>query len=48
MVATWIRDMFCKLYYVINFKIVKNSATAEAREKISADKESSIKILEFF
>jgi hypothetical protein len=33
--------MFCNSYLVKNHKIVKNSTTSEAREKISTDLESS-------
>ncbi len=38
--AAWGPDMVRKFYFVKNFKIVNNSATAEAREKIGTDLES--------
>jgi hypothetical protein len=34
-------DMFCDFYLVKNHKIGNNSTTAEAREKLSTDLESS-------
>jgi len=39
--AAWIPDMFCNFYLVKSHNIANNSATAEAREKMSADSESS-------
>ncbi len=39
-VAAWVPDVFLNFYVVKNHKIAKNSATAKAREKISADLES--------
>jgi hypothetical protein len=46
-VAAWVPDMFCNFYLVKNHKIVKNSTTAKAREKISTDLES-LELLQFF
>ncbi len=34
-VAVMVSDMFCNFYLLKNFKIANNSATTEAREKIS-------------
>jgi hypothetical protein len=42
-VAALVSDMFCDFYLVKNHKIANNSATTEAREKISTD----LKSLEF-
>jgi len=39
-VAAWVPDMFCNFCLVKNHKIANNSATAEARDKISTDLES--------
>ncbi len=39
-VTALVRDMFCNFYLVKNHKIANNSATTEAREKISTDLES--------
>jgi hypothetical protein len=39
-VASWFPDKFCNLYLVKNHKIVKNSTTTKAREKIITDLES--------
>jgi hypothetical protein len=39
-VAAWVPDMFCNFYFVKSHKIADNSATTEAREKISTDLES--------
>jgi len=39
-VAALVPDMFCNLHLVKNPKMAKNSATANAREKISTDIES--------
>ncbi len=39
-VAALVEDMFCTFYLVKNHKIVSNSATTEAREKISTYLES--------
>ncbi len=39
-VTAWFPDIFRNFYSLENHKIVKNSATATAREKISADMES--------
>jgi hypothetical protein len=36
-VAAWIPDMFCNLNLVKNHEIANNSASTEAREKISKD-----------
>jgi hypothetical protein len=38
--AAWFPDMFCNFYLVKNHKIVKNSTTTKAKEKISTDLES--------
>ncbi len=38
-VAAWVLDMFDNFYFVKNHKIVKNSTTTDAREKISMDLE---------
>ncbi len=35
--AAWAPDMFCNFYLVKSHKFANNSATTEAREKISAD-----------
>jgi hypothetical protein len=43
-VAALVPDMFCKFYLMKNHKIADDSATTEAREKISAYLES----LEFY
>jgi hypothetical protein len=43
-VAALVPDMFSKFYLAKNHQIANNSATTEAREKISTDLES----LEFF
>jgi hypothetical protein len=40
-VAAWFPDMFCSFNLVTNHKIAINSATTEAREKISSNLESS-------
>jgi hypothetical protein len=40
-VAAWFQDMFCNFYLVKNHKAVNNSATTEAREKLSTDLQSS-------
>jgi hypothetical protein len=37
--AAWFPDMFCNFYLVKNHKIDKNSTTAKASDKISADLE---------
>jgi len=39
-VAALVPDMFCNFYLAKNHKIANNSATTEAREKISTDLES--------
>ncbi len=39
-VAAWVLDMFWNFYLVKHQKITINSATTEAREKISTDLES--------
>ncbi len=39
-VASWVSDMFCNFYFVKYHKIANNSATTEAREKISTYLES--------
>jgi hypothetical protein len=39
-VAAWVPDIFCNFYMVKSHKIAYNSATNEAREKISTDLES--------
>jgi hypothetical protein len=39
-VEAWILETFCNFYLVKSHKIANNSATAEAREKISTDLES--------
>ncbi len=39
-VAALVPDIFCNFYLVKNHKIANNSATAEAREKISTYLES--------
>ncbi len=39
-VAAWIPNIFCNFYLVKSHKIANNSATTEAREKISTDLES--------
>ncbi len=39
-VATWVPDMFSNFYLVKSHKIANNSATTEAKEKISTDFES--------
>ncbi len=39
-VAALVPDMFCYFYLVKNYNIANNSATTEAREKISAYSES--------
>jgi hypothetical protein len=39
-VAAWFPDIFSNFYVVKSYKIVNNSGTAEAREKISTDLES--------
>ncbi len=38
--AAWVPDMFCDFYLAKNHKIVNNSTTTEAGEKISKDLES--------
>ncbi len=38
--VAWIPDMFCNIYLVKSHKIANNSATTEAREKISTVLES--------
>jgi hypothetical protein len=38
--AALVPDMRCNFYLVKNYKIADNSATTEAREKISLDLES--------
>jgi hypothetical protein len=43
-VAAFFPEMFCKFYLVKNHKIANNSATTEAREKIS----NYLEFLEFF
>jgi hypothetical protein len=43
-VSAWIPDMICNFCSVKSHKIANNTATTEAREKISADLES----LEFY
>ncbi len=40
LVAALVPDMFCNFYVVKNHKIVNNSSTAEAREKMSTYLES--------
>jgi hypothetical protein len=40
-VAAWAPDMFLNFYSVKNHKIVNNSPTTEAREKLPTDLESS-------
>jgi hypothetical protein len=40
-VAAWVPDIFCDIYLVRSHKIAENSATTEAREKISTDLESA-------
>ncbi len=42
-VAAWVLDMFVNFYFVKNHKIVSNSTTTDAREKISMD----LQFLEF-
>jgi hypothetical protein len=42
--AAWVQYMFCNFYLVKKYKIVNNSRTTTAREKISRDLES----LEFY
>ncbi len=37
--AAWVPDMFCNFYMMNSRKIANNSATTEAREKISTDLE---------
>ncbi len=39
-VAALVPDMFCNFYFVKNHKIANNSATSEARERISTYLES--------
>jgi hypothetical protein len=39
-VAALVKDLFCNFYLVKNHKIANNSATTEAREKISTYLES--------
>ncbi len=39
-VAEWVPDMFCNFYLVKSHKTANNSASTEAREKISTDLES--------
>jgi hypothetical protein len=39
-VAAWVLDMFCNFYIVKNHKIVNNTTTVKAREKISTYLES--------
>jgi hypothetical protein len=43
-VAAFFPEMFCKFYLVKDHKIANNSATTEAREKIS----NYLEFLEFF
>ncbi len=38
--ASWVPDMFCNFYFVKNHKIVKNSTTTKAIEKLRTDLES--------
>ncbi len=45
--AAWVLDMFCDFYFVKNHKIVNNSTTNRAREKISTDLES-LEFTKFF
>ena len=40
-VAACFLEMFCNFCFAKNCKVVDNSATAEAKEKVSADLESS-------
>jgi hypothetical protein len=40
-VAAWVPDMFLNFYAVKSHKIVNNSPTTEAREKLTTDLESS-------
>jgi hypothetical protein len=46
-VAAWVPDMFRDFYLVKNHKIVKNSTTTKAREKIRSDLKS-LQFKEFF
>ncbi len=46
-VAAWVLDMFCYFHLVKNHKIVKNSTTTKAREKIRSDLKS-LEFKEFF
>jgi hypothetical protein len=39
-VAAWLPDVFCNFYLMKNHKIVKNSTTTKAKEKISTVSES--------
>jgi hypothetical protein len=37
--AAWVPDMFCNFYFVKNYKLVNNSTTTKAGEKMSTDLE---------
>jgi hypothetical protein len=39
-VAAWVPAMFCNFYFVKNNKVVNNSKTTKAREKINTDLKS--------
>jgi hypothetical protein len=47
-VAACVQDIYGNFYFVKRHKIANNSATAEAREKVSTDLESLELILVFF
>jgi hypothetical protein len=46
--AALVPDMFCNFYFVKNYKIADNSATTEAREKISTDLLESLEFKKYF